>query len=129
MGYMWPGRMKSALAEWLKHDDHGECSTEIKKEILSMSASTIGRFLAKARSELKRKLNTGTRKGVRRFITKVPIRNFLEVPSVPGHCEVDCVAHCGGSLSGTFAWTVNLTVVNTAQRRKRCCRFGALALS
>lgn len=113
MGFMWPGRMKAVLSDWLKHDENSECSEEIRKELLSMSASTIGRFLAKARADLTRKLNTGTRKGVRRFITKVPIRNFLETPKVPGHCEVDCVAHCGGSLSGSFAWTVNLTDIAT----------------
>jgi hypothetical protein len=113
MGYMWPKRMKVAMSEWLKHYDDQTCSLEVKRELLTMSASTIGRFLLSARSNLRRKMNTGTRRGVRKFLTKVPIRNLGVTPTELGHCEVDCVAHCGGSLSGSFAWTVNLTDIAT----------------
>jgi hypothetical protein len=28
---------------------------------------------------------------------------------VPGHCEIDCVAHCGGSLTGEHIWTLTVT--------------------
>lgn len=113
MGYMWPKRMKVALPEWLQYDEHKDCDEKVRCELLTMSISTIGRLLAAARAALKRKMNSGTRRGVRRFITQVPIRNLGSTPSQPGHCEIDCVAHCGGSLSGTFAWTVNLTDIAT----------------
>ena len=113
MGYMWPKRMKIAMIEWLKHYDDKGCTDEIRAELLAMSASTIGRFLHKARSSLRRRMNTGTKRGVRKFLTKVPIRNLGVTPTEVGHCEVDCVAHCGGSLSGPFAWTVNLTDIAT----------------
>jgi hypothetical protein len=113
MGYMWPLRMKVALAGWLAHDDHADCDEGVRRELLAMSASTIGRLLEAARKELRRKMNTGTRRGVRRYVTEVPIRNLGTTPQEPGHCEVDCVAHCGGSLSGNFAWTVNLTDIAT----------------
>ena len=43
------------------------------------------------------------------MITQIPIRNLGEKPNELGHCEVDTVAHCGDSMSGTFAWTVTLT--------------------
>ena len=114
MGFMWPQRMKAALKDWLPHDDHPECSESVKVELLQMSASTIGRLLKEARAELRRRLNTGTKRAVRRFVTEVPLRNLGETPpQMPGHCEVDCVAHCGGSLSGVFAWTVNFTDIAT----------------
>lgn len=113
MGYMWPQRMKAALPDWLDHYDSKDWDEGIRQEILTMSASTIGRLLKEARAQLQRKMNTGTRRGVRRYLTKVPIRNLGENPDEPGHCEVDCVAHCGGSLSGKFAWTVNLTDIVT----------------
>lgn len=58
-------------------------------------------------------MNSGTRRGVRRFLTKVPIRDLDNTPETAGHCEVDCVAHCGDSLSGTFAWTLTLTDIAT----------------
>lgn len=113
MGYLGPKRMKSALPEWIVFDEHVECTVVIKNEILSMSEKSIQRFLEKERANLQRRLNTGTYKGVRKFITQVPIRNLGETPTELGHCEVDCVAHCGGSLSGNFAWTVNLTDIAT----------------
>lgn len=74
-----------------------------------MSSSTIGRLLTEQRAALQRRLNSGTYRGVRKYLTKVPIRNLSETISSPGYCEVDCVAHCGGSLSGRFAWTLNFT--------------------
>jgi hypothetical protein len=113
MGYMWPLRMKAALPDWLAHDDSRDCDAEVRQELLAMSASTIGRLLETARNELRRKMNTGTRRGLRKYVTEVPIRNLGSTPQEPGHCEVDCVAHCGGSLSGNFAWTVNLTDIAT----------------
>ena len=82
---------------------------ELRKELLQMSISSIRRFLAKSRCELKRLRNTGTRRGVKPFLAKVPLRNLGEQPTTLGHCEIDCVAHCGGSLSGEFAWTLTVT--------------------
>lgn len=109
MGFICPERMKPALPEWLPHDQHKDMDEALKSELCQMSISSIRRFLAKARAELKRKLNTGTRRGVKKFVAKVPIRNLGEQPQELGHCEIDCVAHCGGSLSGEFAWTLTLT--------------------
>ena len=113
MGYMCGERMQAALPEWLSYYQHKDCSAAIKAELLAMSASSINRFLKEERAKLQRKLNTGTRRGVRRFVTQVPIRDLDVTPEVPGHCEVDCVAHCGESLSGTFAWTLTLTDIAT----------------
>jgi hypothetical protein len=48
-----------------------------------------------------------------RLKTEVPIRDCSLKVDLPGHCEVDCVAHCGGSLSGKFAWTVTFTDILT----------------
>jgi hypothetical protein len=109
MGYLGPVRMKAALPNWLNHYEHKDFTKEIQEEILRMSESTIRRLLSEERSKLRRKINQGTRPGVRRFVAQVPIRNFETTPSEPGHCEMDCVAHCGSSLSGEFVWTLTLT--------------------
>jgi hypothetical protein len=69
----------------------------------------MDRYLKAAKAELNRKINTGTRRGLKKMITKIPIRNLGEKPNELGHCEVDSVAHCGDSMSGTFAWTITLT--------------------
>ena len=108
MNYMCPVRMHAALDEWINFYIHNEFNEDIKNEIMSMSVSSINRFLKTARSKLRRKRNSGTRR-VRKFITKVPVRDLGVFPVELGHCEIDCVAHCGGSLSGEFAWTLTLT--------------------
>ena len=113
MGYIGPQRLKAALPEWIVFYEHHDCDLTTKNELLGMSEKSIQRFLEKERTQLQRRLNTGTYKGVRKFISKVPIRNLEETPTSPGHCEADCVAHCGGSISGSFAWTLNLTDIAT----------------
>jgi hypothetical protein len=103
MCYMAPVRMKAALPDWLPSNDHKDCTYTVRQEILRMSASSIKRFLTKARADYARRMNAGTHKGFKRFLAKVPIRNLVFRPSEPGFIEIDCVAHCGGSLSGEFA--------------------------
>jgi len=113
MGYMAPVRMKAAIPEWLPFFESTEFDDLTRAEVMAMSSSTIGRVLLQERAQLRRKMNTGTFRGVRKFITEVPLRNLDESPTEVGHCEIDCVAHCGGSLSGSFAWTLNLTDIVT----------------
>lgn len=113
MGYPAPVRMKAMMTEWVEYHDHKAFNAEIKAELVRMSEASIKRFLTKARAELARKRNTGTRKGLRKYLTQVPIRDLGTTPIEPGHCEIDCVAHCGDSLSGEFVWTLNLTDIAT----------------
>lgn len=100
-------RLKAALKDWLPR--YQGCSEAVKEELYRMSAKTMDRYLKAAKAELNRKTNTGTRRGLRKMITQIPVRNLGEKPNELGHCEVDTVAHCGDSMSGTFAWTVTLT--------------------
>lgn len=113
MGYMGPVRMKAALPQWIGFDETPDCDEQIKNEILRMSESTIRRLLEEERAALRRRMNTGTYKGVRKFITKVPVRDLGHTPEEVGHCEMDCVAHCGNSMSGQFVWTLNVTDIAT----------------
>jgi hypothetical protein len=113
MGYMCGFRMKAALPQWLPFYDHKACTETIREELLMMSSSTISQYLVEERAKLRRKMNTRIHRGVRKFITQVPIRDLEVSPSSPGHCEVDCVAHCGDSLTGTFAWTHTPTDIAT----------------
>jgi hypothetical protein len=113
MGYMGAKRMKVALPDWLGYYEHKNLSDGLRGELLQMSESSIHRFLSKARSMLRRRMQTGTYRGVKRFVAQVPVRNLDQKPMEPGHCEMDCVAHCGSSLSGEFAWTLSFTDIAT----------------
>ena len=94
-------RMKAAVQAWLINWKHSEIDDYTFHELKQMGASTLERELKKDKANLRRRLNTGTVPGKSKMKTLIPIRELGVMPTVPGHCEIDCVAHCGGSLSGS----------------------------
>jgi transposase InsO family protein len=88
-------------------------SQTVRAELEAMSAATIDRYLApiKARDPLRGKSTTRPGTMLRNSIT---IRKACdEAETEPGFFEVDTVAHCGPTLKGEFARSVNLTDVHT----------------
>lgn len=84
-------------------------SLSVRAELLAMSAATIDRHLieAKARAGLR---GISTTKPGALLRTSISIRKAGdEVEGEPGFFEADTVAHCGPSLRGEFARTVNFT--------------------
>jgi transposase InsO family protein len=78
-------------------------SPAVREELLTMSAASIDRYLSPARA-------TDQIRGV----SSIKIRRAGdEVEAEPGFFEGDTVAHCGPTLKGEFARTVNLTDVHT----------------
>ncbi|MEZ5087410.1 MAG: hypothetical protein R2722_14575 [Tessaracoccus sp.] len=78
-----------------------------------MSPATIDRYLTPARAKDPIRGKTTTKPGslLRNSIT---IRKAGdEVETEPGFFEIDTVAHCGPTLKGEFARTVNYTDVHT----------------
>ena len=85
----------------------------VRAELLAMSAATIDRYLAPARAKDAIRGVTTTKPSplLRSAIT---IRKAGdEVEAEPGFFEGDTVAHCGPTLKGEFARTLNLTDVHT----------------
>ncbi len=83
----------------------------VRAELVAMSPATIDRYLAPARAgdQLRGKAATRPSTLLRSSIT---IRKAGdEVETEPGFFEGDTVAHCGPTLKGEFARTVNLTDV------------------
>lgn len=94
-------------------DGRGRYSALVRAELLSMSPATIDRYLAaaKAKDPVRGKTTTKPSPLLRSAIT---IRKAGdEVEAEPGFFEGDTVAHCGPTLAGEFARTVNLTCVHT----------------
>jgi hypothetical protein len=86
-------------------------SPQARAELLAMSSATIDRYLrgAKARDQITGKSTTKPSPLLRSSIT---IRKATdEVEASPGFFEGDTVAHCGPTLKGEFARTLNLTDV------------------
>ncbi|MCP5044217.1 MAG: transposase, partial [bacterium] len=97
-------RLKAALpslVEAMERHGHLRLDGEVRRLLLAVSASTIDRLLAPIREEAgRRKRRTGATSAIRK---KVPVRTFGDWgdPS-PGFFEGDLVAHCGGSMAGSF---------------------------
>jgi hypothetical protein len=106
-------RTKASIPIWIDKWDKADMDDLTRFELLSMSESTVERTLKKPKAEFRRRQNTGTKPGTSKVKTLIPIRDLEFEPQEPGHCEIDCVAHCGGSLSGEFIWTLTLTDIKT----------------
>ena len=106
MGRMGTLAMHAALPEWLGFELDFSC--ELKLRILKVSHRSMERIVRVERSAWLRKHNTGTKKS-RKPVTIFPLRPLGIPPTEVGHIEIDTVAHCGDSMSGTFAWTVTAT--------------------
>ena len=92
---------------------------EVRDKLLAMSSATIDRALASERARLQIKGRSGTKPG---SILKrqIPIRTFAEWNDArPGFCEVDLVAHDGGSPFGEFCHPLDLTCVATGWTEPR----------
>ncbi len=81
--------------------------------LLSMSAATIDRKLARERARHKPKGVCTTKPGTL-LRSQVPIRTYTPWDEQqPGFLEIDLVAHCGESTAGTYLCTLNCVDVAT----------------
>lgn len=91
------------VPSWERH--HGLLTPPVRSGLLAISASQIDRVLAPFRAKTPgRRPYPGSE--VRR---QVPLRTGPWETSGPGWMEVDTVAHCGGSMRGSFAWSSCMT--------------------
>ncbi len=115
-------RLQPFMAEAVEAlERHRELEVDpgVRQKLLRMSSATIDRALAPERRRLQMKGRSGTKPGsiLRR---QIPIRTFAEWDDRrPGFCEVDLVAHDGGSPFGEFCQTLDLTCVATGWTEPR----------
>ncbi|RRD30257.1 transposase [Actinomyces bowdenii] len=106
-------------------DDEPRYSPAVRSELEAMSAATIDRYLAPVRSTDQLRGRSTTKAGplLRSSIT---IRKAGDqVEQSPGFFEVDTLAHCGPTLKGQFARTLNMTDVLTGWTLTRSIRNNA----
>ena len=103
----------------------GRYSAEVRAELLDMSAATIDRYLAPTRAkDPLRGISTTAPSPLLR--TSIQVRQAGdEVEDTPGFFEGDTVAHCGPTLKGEFARTINLTDMLTGWVYTRSMRNNA----
>ena len=98
------------LVDAMERHGHLDLDPVIRAKILQISAATIDRVLAGARSHIdgQRKRRKGVGAAIRRSI---PVRTFADWRDPPpGFFEIDMVKHCGGQKTdGDFVHTLTLT--------------------
>ncbi len=108
-------RLKAAIPLWLPyyelHSRNHLTENDIKL-LLEISASTIKRLLRKLKSKYK-KFGLSTTKPGSLLMKQVPIKLNQWDESKPGFIEADTVAHCGTSVSGQFALTLDVVDIAT----------------
>jgi hypothetical protein len=107
-------RLVAAIPLWLPFykQAYEKLSAKTIDQLLSVSAATIDRLLAKTRAKTRPKGLGGT-KPRSLLRNQIPIRTHNWDISQPGFMEADTVAHCGNSLAGDFIWSLTMTDIHT----------------
>lgn len=112
-GYPWSVRLKAILPLWMPWmGQRFGLTSEIEKQLLSISARQIDRRLGPKKIRLKKRLYGRTKPG---SLLKhhIPIKTDHWDVKIPGFTEIDLVSHSGNCASGEFAHSVNQTDILT----------------
>ena len=110
-------RLKAMLHLWLPHFEY-EIPAAIEQKLTNISAATIDRLLKPSRGKFHKRGLATTKPGslLKHYI---PVKTNQWDETVPGFLEADTVAHCGGSMAGSFVFTVNATDLATGWSEQR----------
>lgn len=113
-------RLKVILPLWLPayQVEFGELSKDTIKALLKISAASIDRLLKPVRMKYTRRGRATTKPGTL-LRKQIPIKTNQWDEAKPGFLEADTIAHCGDTLMGMFAYTVNFTDIATGWTEQR----------
>jgi hypothetical protein len=118
-GYPWSVRLKALLPLWMPWvRKRFRVSAEVERQLLGISARQMDRRLRERKRRLKRRLYGGTRPGAL-LKHQIPVKTDTWDVRVPGFTEVDLVSHSGNAASGEFAYSLNLTDLDTTWTETR----------
>jgi hypothetical protein len=95
------------LLDALERHGHLHPEGEVRAQLLTVSAATIDRLLAPTRSAVRGRVRRAATPSVRRAVAVRTFNDWKDPP--PGFTEADLVAHCGGSVAGSFVHTLTIT--------------------
>jgi len=113
-------RLKVILPLWLKSyaEEFGGLSLDVVKALLKISAPTIDRLLKPTRVKYRHRGRATTKPGTL-LKKQIPIKTDQWDEHRPGFLEADTVAHCGESLLGDFAYTIDFVDIATGWTEQR----------
>jgi hypothetical protein len=113
-------RLKAILSLWLPfyETEHGKLPKYVLTALQSISAATIDRLLKPTRIKYKGRGRSTTKPGT--LLKKhIPIKTDQWDETRPGFLEADTVAHCGESMAGMFAFTIDCVDIATTWTEQR----------
>jgi len=113
-------RLKVILPLWLPFyaTEHGQLPHDVLIALHDISASTIDRLLKTTRIKYKGRGRSTTKPGT--LLKKhIPIKTDQWDETRPGFLEADTVAHCGESMAGMFAFTLDCVDIATTWTEQR----------
>ena len=118
-GYPWSVRLKAILPNWMRWiRQRYKPSAETERQLLGISARQIDRRLQGKKSQSKRRLYGQTRAGTL-LKHHIPVKTDSWNVTTPGFAEIDLVSHSGNSGEGEFAYTLNLTDIQSGWTESR----------
>ena len=103
-------RLVGMIPLWLPHyeNKYGVLEEEVREKVLNIRPRTLDRVLCLVRKKHGIQGMSGTRHGTY-LKNSIPIKISHKDVTEPGFFQADTVAHCGGSLEGSFVWSLTLT--------------------
>jgi hypothetical protein len=113
-------RLKAILSLWLPfyETEYGKLPQYVLTALHGISASTIDRLLKPTRIKYKGRGRSTTKPGTL-LKKQIPIKTDQWDETRPGFLEADTVAHCGESMAGMFAFTIDCVDIATTWTEQR----------
>lgn len=113
-------RLKAILPLWLPGyvQEYGDLPLSVTEALNSISPATIDRLLKPVRVNYRGRGRSTTKPGT--LLRKhIPIKTNQWDETRPGFLEADTVAHCGTSMAGMFAFTIDCVDIATGWTEQR----------
>jgi hypothetical protein len=113
-------RLKIILPLWTPGyiQSFGPLPPKVVEALSHISPATIDRILSPTRIHYKKRGRSTTKPGTL-LRNQIPIKTNQWEESRPGFLEADTVAHCGDSLTGLFAYTIDTVDIATGWTEQR----------
>ena len=112
-GYPWSARLQALLPRWLPWSRRRlRLSADTEKRLRAMSPRQMDRVLRADKARVRKRLYGRTKPGTL-LKHQVPLRTDRWDVSEPGWSEIDLVSHSGDHAEGEFAYTLDLTDIDS----------------
>ena len=113
-------RLKAMVPLWLPGyvRQFGPLPEGVFQALLAISPATIDRILSPGRIQYRKRGRSTTKPGTL-LRKQIPIQTNQWDESRPGFLEADTVAHCGESMMGMFAFTIDCVDIATGWTEQR----------